>query len=209
MSVTIPYINQESLDTVPAGALKLSVSNNNWKDQFPYTPEVDSFLWHDGENLNIRYEVKEDYVAALAQKDNESVCKDACVEFFISFDDGGYYNIEANCGGIILMSHRKGRKIDVRYAPLELLSGIKRISSLGETPFACKKITDKWHLTLKIPKACFFQHNFKSLKGIKAKCNIYKCGDNLPHPHFLSWNPVLTEQPDFHRPEFFAPIDFE
>ena len=39
--------------------------------------------------------------------------------------------------------------------------------------------------------------------------NLYKCGDNLSHPHFLSWQPIDTPQPDFHRPEFFAAGKFE
>jgi hypothetical protein len=40
-----------------------------------------------------------------------------------------------------------------------------------------------------------------SLKG-----NFYKCGDLTAHPHFLSWSPVLTKTPDFHRPEFFGEL---
>ena len=38
-----------------------------------------------------------------------------------------------------------------------------------------------------------------SLRG-----NIYKCGDKTAHPHFLSWAPVGTPSPDFHRPEYFG-----
>ena len=36
------------------------------------------------------------------------------------------------------------------------------------------------------------------------RLNIYKCGDKTAHPHFLSWAPIRTEKPDFHRPEFFG-----
>lgn len=38
--------------------------------------------------------------------------------------------------------------------------------------------------------------------------NLFKCGDELSHPHFLSWQPIRTEKPDFHRPEFFAQVRF-
>lgn len=38
----------------------------------------------------------------------------------------------------------------------------------------------------------------------KLRGNIYKCGDKTAHPHFLSWAPVGTSQPDFHRPEYFG-----
>ena len=45
------------------------------------------------------------------------------------------------------------------------------------------------------------------VKEIKA--NFYKCGDELQTPHFLSWNPIQIEQPDFHRPDFFGTLEFE
>ena len=40
-------------------------------------------------------------------------------------------------------------------------------------------------------------------------CNFYKCGDKQVEPHYLSWNPVLTDNPDFHRPEYFGKVIFE
>ena len=40
------------------------------------------------------------------------------------------------------------------------------------------------------------------------KANFYKCGDKLSVPHYLSWNPVTTEKPDFHRPEYFGLLEF-
>ena len=209
MSTLIPFINQEDSSPLPENALKLSVSNNNWKDQFPVTPEVNVCLWHNGDSLFIKYEVKEEYIAALAEKDNDKVSKDSCVEFFISFDEDGYYNIEANCVGKILMSHRKGRKVDVKYASPDILSNIKREASLGSESFECRKSDGKWDLILQIPYTSFFMHDIKGYRGLKARCNIYKCGDNLPHPHYLSWKPIKTENPDFHRPEFFQSILFE
>ncbi|MFR4039417.1 MAG: carbohydrate-binding family 9-like protein, partial [Butyricimonas faecalis] len=39
--------------------------------------------------------------------------------------------------------------------------------------------------------------------------NIHKCGNKLPHPHFVTWNPIPTEKPDFHRPEFFGTLIFK
>ncbi|MBR3471266.1 MAG: hypothetical protein IKH22_01600, partial [Prevotella sp.] len=37
---------------------------------------------------------------------------------------------------------------------------------------------------------------------------VYKCGDCLSVPHYLSLFPITTERPDFHRPEFFQDIVF-
>ena len=39
--------------------------------------------------------------------------------------------------------------------------------------------------------------------------NFYKCGNQLPKPHFLSWNPIPTDNVQFHCPEFFGELDFE
>ncbi len=36
--------------------------------------------------------------------------------------------------------------------------------------------------------------------------NFYKCADRTSSPHFLSWAPISTPEPDFHRPEFFSKI---
>ena len=38
--------------------------------------------------------------------------------------------------------------------------------------------------------------------------NIYKCGDLLPQPHFVTLFPIQAPQPDYHRPEFFQPLPF-
>jgi hypothetical protein len=65
-----------------------------------------------------------------------------------------------------------------------------------------------WNMSLIIPFKAFFKHDIKSFEGIKAKGNFYKCGDKLPQPHFLSWNPVRVPKPDFHRPEFFGELNF-
>jgi hypothetical protein len=48
-----------------------------------------------------------------------------------------------------------------------------------------------------------------SLSGLRAKANFYKCGDGLTVPHFVTWAPISTEKPDYHRPEFFDWLEFE
>ena len=196
---------------VPKGdkTVELNLECCNWPKDFPYKPEVTTTLWHDSQNLYIKYNVVEDYVAAKATADNGEVWKDSCVEFFIAFDNDGYYNIESNCGGKILLSHRKARKENVEYAPKEILDAIKREPSLGDKPFECRKSDGPWSMTLKIPVSTFFKHKIKNFDGLQARCNIYKCGDDLPVAHFISHFPIKTENPDFHCPGYFGPIIFE
>ena len=102
---------------------------------------------------------------------------------------------------------RNGRE----HAPKEVTSLVQRWASLGKEPFEERKgdgdIT--WEVALIIPYAVFFKHQIHSLDGKEIKANFYKCGDDLQTPHFLSWNPIEIEQPNFHRPDFFGTLEFE
>jgi len=46
------------------------------------------------------------------------------------------------------------------------------------------------------------------LKGKIFRANFYKCGDKLTVPHYVTWNPVGTENPDYHQPEHFGLLKF-
>lgn len=208
MKIQVPNLPL-TVSGVPEEATNLVLSEVNWPKEFPYKPEVKVRIWHNGKNLFLHFDVDEKYIAANASSDNGEVWKDSCVEFFIAFDKKGYYNIEANCIGKILMSHRKSRKEDINYAEESILSNIKRTTTLGNQPFSVRNAEGKWSLTLEIPATSFFKHSLTDFTGLTAKCNVYKCGDNLPEPHFLSFNPIETDSPDFHRPEFFDDIIFQ
>ncbi len=66
----------------------------------------------------------------------------------------------------------------------------------------------RWSLMLKIPATALFRHDFSSWSGMKVRMNLYKCGDNLSKPHFLSWQPIDMPQPNFHVPQFFGEAEF-
>ena len=95
------------------------------------------------------------------------------------------------------------------HAPKEVTALVQRWSSLGNQPFAERVEETDWEVALIIPYAVFFKHQIESLDGKEIKANFYKCGDELQTPHFLSWNPIEIDQPDFHRPDFFGTLEFE
>lgn len=191
-------------------ALNIDVACCNWPEQYPDRPVVKAGICHCGDSIILDFDVLEEYTAAIVDHDNGDVWTDSCVEFFIAFDgDDGYYNLEANCIGRVLLTHRLGKTEGVEPASVAVLSSIIRQPSLGTHPFEEKAGDNHWTLRLIVPATVFFRHDISSLSGLKAKCNFYKCGDNLSKPHFLSWRPVATETPDFHRPESFADIEFE
>ena len=183
------------------------VENTNWPKEFPYCPKMQFGIAHTGEEFLIHYCVEEQSVRAVAQKDNDNVWEDSCAEFFISpAADGLYYNIECNCAGTLLLGVGEGRN-NRQLATPEITRQIDRWASLGRTPFDTRNQPTRWELALRIPYTVFFRHNITSLDGLTLKGNFYKCGDKLPVPHFISWNPIGTPTPDFHCPQFFGKLE--
>lgn len=201
----IPKIKAPSdLSSVPEEA----VACNNWSADYPYAPQVRFAAGHDGKNLYLRFRVREECTKAEVAEDNGAVWTDSAVEFFISFDDTGYYNFEFSCIGRALLGFRK-TKPEVRHADGEIMRMIGRESSLGTANFAERRGANEWELCVTIPVGAFFAHRLDTLEGVRARANVYKCGDDLSKPHFLSWQPIGTEKPNFHVPEYFGQVVFE
>lgn len=184
-----------------------TVDTINWAD-FSVKPEVRFKISYGEKEVFLKYYVHEKCIKAEMTAPNQNVWEDSCVEFFVSpSDDGLYYNFEFNPIGTTLLavgSSRDGRV----FAGQDIISGIRKLPSMEIKPFQEKTGDFFWTLTLAIPVEAFFRHTFKDLNNRSFKVNFYKCGDKLSTPHYLSWNPVKTEKPDFHRPEFFGKIRF-
>ncbi len=63
-------------------------------------------------------------------------------------------------------------------------------------------------MTLAVPASALFRHRLGSWCGVEARMNLYKCGDKLTKPHFLSWKPIDAPAPDFHLPQYFRTVQF-
>ena len=181
----------------------------NWAADYPCTPQVTFRIFHTGTVLMLRFDVAEHCTAAAAVADNGCVWQDSCVEMFLDVDGCGYYNFEINCIGTLLLGHRRSRKVDVVHASPEVLSLVGRTSTLPHEPFAERRGDNRWAVTVAIPVSALFRHSFERWDGMEARMNLYKCGDDLSEPHFLSWSPIAAPSPDFHRPESFKPVRFE
>lgn len=183
----------------------------NWPEAFPYKPEVKFTAWHCGNALHIEYTVDEQSVRALEDRPGEFVYKDSCVEFFFQprLDDPHYYNFEWNPLGTLYLAWRTGREGET-LAPrpvLDMVTAEPTPSWPG--PFAEKPAEGPWSLRVRIPVEALWMSGLDSFDHLRARANFYKCGSGLAVPHFLSWAPVGTPKPDFHRPEYFAPVEFE
>lgn len=182
----------------------------NW-EAFPYKPEVSFRIAYSNDEIYLQYKVREKYIRAFYTSDEGSApYKDSCIEFFISLsdDDSFYYNLELNCIGVGTFAGGPDRRNRTRF-DTSVISLIRRESSLGREGFGTKEGDFEWSITIAIPLRLFSLNSFEPLPGRYVRANFYKCGDDLPERHYLSWNPISTERPDFHRPDFFGTIYFE
>ncbi|MCR5560798.1 MAG: hypothetical protein K6F58_03170 [Bacteroidales bacterium] len=203
----------------------------NWEAGWPYKPLVEFRLWHSegsgatGEpTLHLEYRVEEQSVRAMETRDGHDVYKDSCVEFFFQPlpDDPHYYNFEFNAIGTMVCSWRTGR-LDPEDAPAEVLASVKREAGktrCGRMVFAPsvegsrvgfeeKPSKGPWMLRADIPVSALWRSGLRSFSGLRARGNFYKCGDALKVPHFVTFAPIDTVKPDYHRPEFFTELEFE
>jgi hypothetical protein len=190
---------------------KLTVSNRidmiNWKE-FNYQPKVTFRIGHTGDEIWLKYYVSEKHIIAKETKINGEVYKDSCVEFFVSPDGKNYYNFEFSCIGITHLAWGPGRG-NRKFTDPDLVRKLEIRSSLGSEPFEERTGSFDWEMMIRIPVECFSFDSIVNLNGLKGTANFYKCADGSSSPHYLTWNPVLTEKPDYHRPEFFGKILFE
>ena len=133
------------------------------------------------------------------------VCHDSCCEFFVSDpSDGTYYNFEMNCIGTVKAAKRRSRE-EFQLFDQDRLRSIVRHTSLVRRQMDVEGI-HSWQVAMCIP---FELMGFTSDSiPDRLYANFYKCADKSGHPHFLSWNPVGTPNPDFHRPECFGILEF-
>jgi hypothetical protein len=192
------------LDKVGKGEL---IDTVNWEG-FSYKPDARFNIACSDREIFLKYYISEEFVKAEKTESNQMVCEDSCVEFFVSpGEDGIYYNFEFNPIGTCLLGTGTSRKDSVR-APVSIIETIRRKGSFGTIPFKEIKGKQSWTITVAIPLSSFFRHNLKELKGKTFRANFYKCGDMLSQPHYLTWNPVGTQNPDYHQPEYFGMLKF-
>lgn len=174
---------------------------------YPDKPKVSFGVGHCHSHIYIKYDVTEKEVLARYKHINDPVYKDSCVEFFIAFDgEDAYYNIEFNRLGTCLGRYGTERENRAEL-PADILRTIKYERTLKQIIENDEPVIN-WTLTVSVPIAVFVFHHLATIQQKKAKMNFYKCGDDLTHPHYLAWNNIVSEEPNFHLPEFFGEVEF-
>ena len=211
--VTIPQISVENYTTEELSKIFSNLQAEkiaccNWPEQFPYTPDAEVKAFHNGEKLFLQFSVTEKDIHSVISDNFGEVWTDPCVEFFVAPDEEGYYNFECTCIGRMLVAHHRKEK-ETEKMPLDTLATIERYPSLGNDNFPLREGENRWSIIEVIPVTALFNHKIESWSGRKMHANFYKCGDNLPNPHFLSWNKIDFPRPNFHLQELFGEVNFE
>lgn len=211
----IPFIEELNNLTIESAADILeelgkqeTIEVLNWVKEYPYRPITLFNIALSSDSIFIKFSVRGTMLRAIYSNDQDPVHEDSCVEFFcMPIGSETYANFEFNCIGTCSASTRKGRNENVIAFSTVEMQTIERYPSIGRRAFNEMEGMFEWELTVKIP--------FK-LIGIdpanlpdKILGNFYKCADGTDSPHFVSWNHIQTEKPDFHRPEFFGELVFE
>ena len=157
---------------------------------------------HDGENLYVRLEAQESPIRATLTGTLDQVCNDSCLEFFFAplEEDARYFNFEWNPLKSLNLGFGGTRPTRVRQI-------VKKMDELF-CPQSWQE-ENTWGITFRIP-AEFVGRYFPGFTYSGTCCaNVYKCGDETEHPHYLAWSPVTSDKPDFHRRGDFGTLVFE
>lgn len=187
----ITDIHDKAWDT----AEKAVVALINWKE-YTYKPEMTVRILYSEHGLHIKLTTDDDPIVARKRRQNEQVCEDSCMEFFFrpNEEDPHYFNFEFNPFGTMYMSVRTSRSDFYYPAEDKKYFGVR--SEVGEK---------EWSLIFTVP----FEFIDRELGGHTKRMygNLYKCGGDKKH--YLSYYPINTESPDFHRPEFFGEFELD
>jgi hypothetical protein len=140
---------------------------------------------------------------------NGPVYMDSCVEFFLSPRNqlgSAYLNFEVNCCGTLHLAYGPGRE-NRTLCTLEQAAQIEITTSLKSRVKMESQEDQQWTTELKIPLKLIEEITGEPLDLSTWYANFYRCGGRI-EDQYASWNPIQTENPDFHRPEFFGALTF-
>lgn len=195
--------------------LKKITSTPDW-NTIPVMP-IDNLLWTDsidvtaqaqlcwGEDaIYLRMEATEPNIRKVETDPLADICHDSCLEFFVQPTDAPtYLNFEINPLGNYLIGQGDNSVVDNRLRVI--------VPDFAERMAIKVEFTDTgWVLSYKIPFDFLrlFYPQFEAKVGLKIRANCYKCGDETVKAHYLAWSPTVSEEPQFHLPQYFGQLIF-
>lgn len=184
-------------DPIWETAERAVIDTINWGD-YASMPRTEARLLYSDYALHVRMETDEKPLLARHTAQNSTVCCDSCMELFIrpNENDKRYINMEFNPFGTMYLGVREGRE------------GVVHPDKTRDY-FDVKSHVDdeKWVLQFSVPFE--FIDEIFGTHTRKMYANLYKCGDETECEHYVSYAPIESAAPDFHRPESFVPFVLE
>lgn len=184
--------------------IRLTVDCLNWSDRYPYHPLTTVSLIHTHEKLYIDFFVRSNYLRAVNDKPNSPVYEDSSVGMFIQpdADKPEYFSMMFNCIGTIAAQY--GTPGNKTWLGKDFLDEISVYASCGNRPFRELEGLFSWNVIVAIPlKKIGIDYTGTP---VEVKGNFHKCASGTAQPHFISWMPIDTPDPDFDVPESFGKI---
>ena len=155
---------------------------------------------YDEDSLYVHLQAVESDIRAENTEPLSPVCQDSCLEFFFRPEgEERYFNFEINPNGCLYIGFGHDRSDSTALWREDM----KELFSIQ-----ADRTEDGWEVYYQIPVSFLrlFYPGYSFSGTLMA--NVYKCGDLTNHKHYLSWNMVQSEKPDFHRPEDFGRMMF-
>lgn len=197
MEYTVKTHSRSRMESVPA----TEIATENWEG-YSYRPHCTAQLEYiKDKGFQVKLVCYESAPLARYKNFMDPVWTDSCLEFFVNFapqNTNKYLNFEMNSAGAWLVGWGENR--DNRVVPEAFQAYAKPPKAVVEA--------DRWSvslfLELDLMKSLF--GDFDPQDGYRFRGNFYKCGDETPAEHYLSWNPIGVPEPDFHVSEFFGDL---
>ncbi|MBQ5825354.1 MAG: carbohydrate-binding family 9-like protein [Clostridia bacterium] len=175
-----------------------------WPQAYPcHIVSRAGFYAVEDDGIYVCLEADEPSPRAVYTKRDDPVYNDSCMEFFFQAfaDDERYINFEINPNGAYLCAIGQDRSDRI----------FLKDKSACIPSVSAQKSADGWSAVLYIPEQLVsdaYGREFSVSDAEYIRANFYKCGDAAAQPHYSSMFWVETEQPDYHRPEYFHKIFF-
>lgn len=181
---------------------RLDIDDAEWTDSFGISAHAQ--LCYDDQAIYVHMWAEEQDVRATYTPDDPlaSCYEDSCLEFFLApeADDARYLNFEFNPNCAVCNEIGVQKTDRIRLLPAaDVFNASSARTSTG------------WEITYQIPfdyiRALY--PTFNSESGMQLRGNFYKCGNLTANKHYLVWNHVDSEKPNFHTPDSFGILTLE
>lgn len=172
-----------------------------------YRPAAEARVMYSEAGLYVYMRAEESEIRAKADMCG-TICQDSCLEFFLQPNAAvpRYTNVEMNPLGKYMCGIGRDRydRFEAKTLPFKGMEVRHSVKTAAGFAGPC------WEIAYLLP-ADWLQlwFGWQPACGLRMRGNFYKCGDMTRFEHYGMWNPVVSERPDFHIPEYFGELILE